>query len=838
VKLTLASLLGLVLFAESYASAQVCTQQSPGIARIDTNGVTVTINIATGSVPKVNGVSCGFTATSIDVVGVTGKDTVTLNYVPPTMPVSMSLGAGTNNITVYATNSADTVVCGAAALDRDGDGTDDLDFGTTTISLLTINGRGGDDVLDCSGATYKVSLSGGDGNDTLDGGSLNDTLTGSTGQDTLDGHAGNDTLNGNEDNDTIIGGAGNDTLKTLKTFDGNDHYVGGTGSDNLAYGARTTSVVIGGAGSEDLIDDDVEILKGGSADDTLDFASAALAHNLFGGAGNDILRGGTGNDKLYGEAGSDQLFPGGGRDVAIEGGDGNDTIAPTLDANIETILCGAGIDHITSNTEDTFKDCETADPGIPAVLQIATGYTHSCAILLDGSVKCWGANDYGQLGLGDITSRGYQPGQMGAALPTVNLGTGRTAVAIAPGHTYTCALLDNATVKCWGAGSALGLGDLANRGDDPGEMGDALPAVSLGTGRTATAIAAGGHTCAILDNAQLKCWGDNSFGELGLANGTTSTRGDGPNEMGNSLPAVNLGAGRSAVSIAVNDQTSCAVLDNGTAKCWGNGSLGSLGQGNQTTYGVAVGSMGDNLPPIDLGTGRTAIAIGAGLQFNCALLDDASVKCWGLAYRGQLGLGDIVDRGDQPGEMGDALPAVSLGTGRTAMTLAVGYESSCVVLDNDSLKCWGYNGDGQLGLGNTAVRGDGGGEMGDALPPVALGTGRTAIAVAVGGSHACAQLDDSTAKCWGAFEAIGAGDTNSRGDGANEMGDKLPTVDLGVAGFAPLSLGPVNDAEQADDDVSGCSASRGGPTWLVIVLVLVVIPSARRRSARRTRARA
>ncbi|MFM7618137.1 MAG: RCC1 domain-containing protein [Actinomycetes bacterium] len=167
---------------------------------------------------------------------------------------------------------------------------------------------------------------------------------------------------------------------------------------------------------------------------------------------------------------------------------------------------------------------------------------HTCALLDNGTVKCWGANSGGQLGLGDNQPRGYVPGQMGDTLPAVALGTGRTATQLAAGSTSMCAVLDNGTVKCWGLNydGELGLGDTNDRGDGPGEMGDALPVVALGTGRTATQLTAvGDHTCALLDNGTVKCWGRNDSGQLGL--GATNDRGDGPGEMGDTLPTVDLG---------------------------------------------------------------------------------------------------------------------------------------------------------------------------------------------------------------------------------------------------------------------------------------------------------
>ncbi len=131
--------------------------------------------------------------------------------------------------------------------------------------------------------------------------------------------------------------------------------------------------------------------------------------------------------------------------------------------------------------------------------------------------------------------------------------------------------------------------------------------------------------------------------------------------------------------------------------------------------------MGDHLPAVDLGTGRTAVAVSAGDAHTCALLDNATVKCWGFNGSGQLGLGDNVNRGDRTRgrtRWATTCPAVDLGTGRTAVAIATGANHTCALLDNDTVKCWGSNGSGQFGLGDTTNRGDAtpGHQMGDNLP--------------------------------------------------------------------------------------------------------------------------
>ena len=464
------------------------------------------------------------------------------------------------------------------------------------------------------------------------------------------------------------------------------------------------------------------------------------------------------------------------------------------------------------DTDDRGDDAGEMGDNLPAVdlvpgpaaaspSAVIAGRDHTCALLFGGTVKCWGDNAFGQLGLGNIEDRGDEAGEMGANLPAVALGSGRAAVAVAAGGAHTCAILDNGTVKCWGLNDTgqLGLGDMLARGDDGGEMGDSLPAVSLGPGRTAVAIAAGsGHTCAILDNATVKCWGGNSAGQLGQ--GDQAPRGDAAGEMGANLPAVALGTGRTATAVTSGTAHTCARLDNDTVKCWGLNDSGQLGLGDPNSRGDGAGEMGDNLPAVALGSGRTARAVSAtGAVHTCAVLDNATVKCWGSNLNGRLGQGDTASRGVAAGEMGDNLPAVSLGTGRTATRVATGAFHSCARLDNGSVKCWGNSSFGELGVGSSASRGDAAGEMGDNLPAASLGTGRTAAAISANGAQTCALLDNVTVKCWGqnAFGELGQGDDANRGSAPGQMGDSLPAIDVGTPPL--VAAGSFTVAQTADE---------------------------------------
>jgi hypothetical protein len=287
-------------------------------------------------------------------------------------------------------------------------------------------------------------------------------------------------------------------------------------------------------------------------------------------------------------------------------------------------------------------------------------------VLDDGTGKCWGYNLYGQLGIGSNTNTN-------SPLGPIDFGAGRTAMQISAGVYHTCAVLDDGTVKCWGYNieGQLGIGSNTNTNTPSGP-------VNFGNGRTAMQISAGAyHTCAVLDDGTLKCWGSNGGGQLGIGTNTATTTPSGP---------VNLGADRTAMQIFAGLYHTCAVLDDGTVKCWGSGGNGQLGIGTNTVTRTPSA-------PLDLGAGRTAMQISAGWLHTCAVLDDGTVKCWGYNAYGQLGIGSTTNTNTPSGP-------IDFGVGRSAMQISAGPYHTCAVLDDGTVKCWGYNGNGQLGIGN------------------------------------------------------------------------------------------------------------------------------------------
>ena len=237
-------------------------------------------------------------------------------------------------------------------------------------------------------------------------------------------------------------------------------------------------------------------------------------------------------------------------------------------------------------------------------------------------MRCWGAGANGRLGYGNVNDIGdnESPGSAGP----VDLGVGRTAIAISAATAHTCALLDTGQVRCWGNGGSgrLGYGNTANIGDNetPGGFGP----VDLGTGRTATAISAGNaHTCALLDTGEVRCWGQAANGRLGYGNVTDIGDTETPGGFG----PVNLG--RPAVAISAGNAHTCAILDTGQVRCWGLGTSGRLGYGN--TNSIGDNEVPSSVSPVDLGAGRTAVAISAAGASTCAVLDTGQVRCWGAA---------------------------------------------------------------------------------------------------------------------------------------------------------------------------------------------------------------
>lgn len=405
----------------------------------------------------------------------------------------------------------------------------------------------------------------------------------------------------------------------------------------------------------------------------------------------------------------------------------------------------------------------------------AIRHRHTC-IVKNERVSCWGANGKGQLGLGHTLAIGDDPSEIGTHLASVDLGDFPVEKVGTAGES-TCAL-SHGRLKCFGRNDVgqLGLGDKEFRGDAANEMGDTLPTVNLGTGVLVKDFAMSGvHVCAVTTTDQLKCFGSNKNGQLGL--GDAVARGDVDN-MGDQLPFVNLGANEKVRQVAVGERHTCVLLQDNKLKCFGQGTGGRLGNGSPTSIGATAGQMGDALAPVLLGDGQIT-TLTAGRDFNCVQFAGGTVKCFGSNSFGQLGLGDNMPRGDAPSTMGGNLLPVDFGSNQIATSLSCGAGTCCVTLVQGTMKCWGVNFNGQLGIGDNVSRGARIQDMGDELPQVSLDRLSKIRSVSIKDDFLCAE-DTHGMKCWGSNRdgSLGYGDALDRGNTPNTVPRLIPYLPL------------------------------------------------------------
>ncbi|WP_203335464.1 RCC1 domain-containing protein [Nocardioides limicola] len=354
-----------------------------------------------------------------------------------------------------------------------------------------------------------------------------------------------------------------------------------------------------------------------------------------------------------------------------------------------------------------------------ATASIAAGDSHTCALLTDGTVRCWGYNYFGQLG---STTNTGTTNPNPTPQPAVNLGA--RAVAIAAGAHHSCALLATGTVRCWGYNWYGQLGSATNNGTG-NPTPSPQPAVNLG--ERAVAVTAGtSHSCALLATGAVRCWGYNDAGQLGS---TTNNGTENPNPT--PQPAVNLG--ERAVAITAGTEHTCALLTDGTVRCWGYNYLGQLGSATNTgTFNANPSPQ----PAVNLGA--RAVALTAAGAHSCALLATGTVRCWGSNRNGQLG--SATNTGTFNANPSPQ-PGVNLGARAVALTAAGAH--SCALLANGIVRCWGYNHYGQLG----STTGDANPTPQPAVTLTPLGA--SAVAVAGGSSYTCATLTTGAVRCWG-----------------------------------------------------------------------------------------
>lgn len=442
-------------------------------------------------------------------------------------------------------------------------------------------------------------------------------------------------------------------------------------------------------------------------------------------------------------------------------GDGTtlDRSAPTPVVGVDTAIAISAKSNYTcalladgtircwgKNSTGALGDGTTTDSSTPVAVfgmtravAVSAGWEHTCAVLDDGSVECWGKNFGGRLGTGD---------EIDSTTPVQASVSGVVDVAV--GHIHTCVLASDGGVKCWGQDR---YGNLGHGAFGSGDSSSLEPVAVKGI-TSAVAISSGDHhVCVVLAEGQTYCWGDAKYGQIGSH---TTNYVDEPEPVNTANPR----GTNDAASVALNGLHSCAVLKDATLRCWGRGEDGQMGDGYY---------LGGTIP-LAVNTTKPAVAVSVGEKHSCALFADSTVDCWGDNSQGQLGNPRLPDI-DSPIDVPIALPSDS-----KISKLTAGLEHTCALVDDGSVQCWGAS-------------------MFSSAPEPIEGIAG-ALNLESGADHACAMLDDTSAWCWGS-NSLG-----QFGNGRTSFYSEPPTWLYSMTGVAEVVTGGYHTcAREHDGDV-------------------------------------
>ena len=345
---------------------------------------------------------------------------------------------------------------------------------------------------------------------------------------------------------------------------------------------------------------------------------------------------------------------------------------------------------------------------------ISAGYEHTCAVTPAGAAYCWGLDNIGQLG-NDST---------GAPPKPVAVAGGLTFAMVSAGNYYTCGVTRSGAAYCWG-GSIGGAPMLGNGSRD----GNARSPVPVSGGLSFTAVSSGyHHTCGVTSAGAAYCWGYNPNGELG--NGT----------LADTASPVAVSGGITFATVSVGDQFTCGLTPTGAAYCWGDNSSGELGDGTTINRTTPV--------PVSEGLAFAKLSAGGGPHV-CGLTKDGVAYCWGdNTAAGELGTGTL----------NSSVIPVPVSGGLHFVDISARNGHTCAITSTNALYCWGFNGQGQLGIGTVGPASCGGGAF-SSNPcdptPSAVSGGQAFKAVSAGWFHTCALTTTGDAYCWG-YSGYGA----------------------------------------------------------------------------------
>ncbi|MBN2525172.1 MAG: hypothetical protein JXR76_02180 [Deltaproteobacteria bacterium] len=532
-----------------------------------------------------------------------------------------------------------------------------------------------------------------------------------TGSDTTTDSSITDTTNGSE----------TDTNISVDTSGDSDSQIdSGTFSDTQDDPDTTVQCTVTNGGVElcDGIDNNCD----GNTDESFDFTSDP---QNCGGCENDCMT----TPELWGEFGgqmpahvkSATCINGHCQVAECDLGHVDDPVFPYPDCRIFVERVSAGRFYTCTSLSDSTVQCwgdnaskqlgrDTGDEifdivpksvaglsmkGGVTVATLATGSSHACILLSDSTIQCWGYNAEGQLGrdTGDENFNLDPKPVMG-----LSLDDGVTVAALSAGASYTCALLSDSTVECWGGNFNGELG--RSTGDKHADLEPKpVEGLDLQGGVTIVALSAGNnHTCVLLSDNIVECWGSNYNGALGRDTGDEIV-GLNPKPV----EGLYLRGGATVAALSAGSYHTCAMLSDSTVECWGLNTTGQLGRDTGDENFVI---MPKPVVGLSLDAGVTVAALAAGENHTCALLSDSTIQCWGSNYNGELGR----DTGDGTFDI-DPKPVVglSLNDGVAVVALSAGSYHTCALLSDSTIQCWGNNAYGQLGR-------DAGNDFGDHIP--------------------------------------------------------------------------------------------------------------------------
>ena len=389
-----------------------------------------------------------------------------------------------------------------------------------------------------------------------------------------------------------------------------------------------------------------------------------------------------------------------------------------------------------------------------AATSASVGYDNTCAITSGGGVRCWGANDFGQLGNGTTTA---------STSPVAVTGLSSGVASVTVGIQYACALTTSGGVRCWGKGAVVGDGTGLNA---------TTPVTPAGLSSGVRSVSAGfAHACALLDDGTVKCWGSNAQGNLGDG---TRTGALAPQ----TVPGLS-----GVIQLSTGGVHTCVLTTDRRVKCWGLNAYGEIGNGT-----ADASRDGDVLTPVDV-VGLSGVAtLSTGGYHTCVLLVDGTAECWGQNVDGQLGDGTGINQ---------TTPVPVSAAPGAFTTLVAGAYDTCAITPAGAAMCWGAGTIGQIGDGGLTHR---------FVPTAVMGAGSGTASLTVGRFGACRIVTSGVLYCWGG--------NNAGQTGLQTSSAVIPTpkpVPWFVAGFTSSCSGLVCTFTDRSSDPDGDIATR---TWV------------------------